>query len=172
MDVSSFEILPDDILYEIFRYLSPIAILQSFFSLNKHFSRVITNECLWNIHIDGSTMSLLMFNDYCHNVLKLIGSRIVSLRVTLTNTISGWSLVLSSFRYHQMTLLQRLHLIDIEPHVFDKFLRNDLVKQLHTLVVDVKDCSAFPGQVVEGAYLAKVRRQTLHKSIMELVVLV
>jgi len=161
MDVSSFEILPDDILYEIFRYLSPIAILQSFFSLNKHFSRVITNECLWNIHIDGSTMSLLMFNDYCHNVLKLIGSRIVSLRVTLTNTISGWSLVLSSFRYHQMTLLQRLHLIDIEPHVFDKFLRNDLVKQLHTLLIDVSPSNPFNRLQVEGIYLVKVRNELI-----------
>jgi len=161
MDVSSFEILPDDILYEIFRYLSPIAILQSFFSLNKHFSRVITNECLWNIHIDGSTMSLLMFNDYCHNVLKLIGSRIVSLRVTLTNTISGWSLVLSSFRYHQMTLLQRLHLIDIEPHVFDKFLRNDLVKQLHTLLIDVSPSNPFNRLQIEGIYLVKVRNELI-----------
>ncbi|UJR32547.1 hypothetical protein I4U23_020009 [Adineta vaga] len=52
-------------------------------------------------------MSLLMFNDYCHNVLNIIGSGIVSLRVTLTNTID---------------------LIDIEPHVFDKLLRSDLVK--------------------------------------------
>jgi len=161
MDVSSFEILPDDILYEIFRYLSPIAILQSFFSLNKHFSRVITNEYLWNIHIDGSTMSLLMFNDYCHNVLKLIGSRIVSLRVTLTNTIGGWSLVLSSFRYHQMTLLQRLHLIDIEPHVFDKFLRNDLVKQLHTLLIDVSPSNPFNRLQVEGIYLVKVRNELI-----------
>jgi hypothetical protein len=89
MSVSSFEILPDDILYEIFRYLSSIDVLQSFLLLSKRFSRVIRNEYLWHIHIDDSTMSLMMFNDHCHNVLKLIGSRIVSLRLTLINVIGG-----------------------------------------------------------------------------------
>jgi len=33
MSISSFEILPNDILYEIFAYLSPVDILQSFFSV-------------------------------------------------------------------------------------------------------------------------------------------
>src|ERR1700691_1778334 len=93
MSVSSFEILPDDILYEILHYLSSADVLQSFFSLNKRLSRVIVNEYLWHIHIGDSTMSLLMFNDHCHNVLKLIGGRVVSLRLTLINVIGGWSLV-------------------------------------------------------------------------------
>jgi hypothetical protein len=67
MSVSSFEILPDDILYEIFRYLSSIDVLQSFLLLSKRFSRVIRNEYLWHIHIGDSTMSLMMFNDQYHS---------------------------------------------------------------------------------------------------------
>ncbi len=157
MSVSSFEILPDDILYEIFRYLSPIDVLQSFLSLSKRFSRVIRNEYLWHIHIGDSTMSLMMFNDHCHNVLKLIGNRIVSLRVTLTNVIGGWSLISSSLQYHQTTLLQRLHLINIKPHEFDKLLRNHLIKQLHTLLVDVTPPNPFNRLQVEGIYLVKVK---------------
>ncbi|CAF1373545.1 unnamed protein product [Rotaria sordida] len=156
MSVSSFEILFDDILYEIFRYLSPVDILQSFFSLNKRLSRVIINEHLWHIHIGDSTMSLLMFNDHCHNILKLIGGRLVSLRLTLINVIGGWSFISSSFRYHQTTLLQRLHLIDIKPHEFDKLLRNHLIKQLHTLLVDVTPSNSFNCLQVEGIYLVKV----------------
>jgi hypothetical protein len=65
MSVSSFDILPEDILYEIFRYLSPIDVLQSFLLLSKRFSRVIRNEYLWHIHTGDSTMSLMMFNDHC-----------------------------------------------------------------------------------------------------------
>ncbi|CAF4267089.1 unnamed protein product, partial [Rotaria sordida] len=135
MSVSSFEILFDDILYEIFRYLSPVDILQSFFSLNKRLSRVIINEHLWHIHIGG---------------------RLVSLRLTLINVIGGWSFISSSFRYHQTTLLQRLHLIDIKPHEFDKLLRNHLIKQLHTLLVDVTPSNPFNCLQVEGIYLVKV----------------
>ncbi|CAF3381163.1 unnamed protein product [Rotaria sp. Silwood2] len=53
-------------------------------------------------------------------------------------------------------LLRRLHLIDIQPYEFDKLLSNRLIKQLHTLIVDVTDSNPFKYQVVEGAYLAKV----------------
>ncbi|CAF4189589.1 unnamed protein product [Rotaria sp. Silwood2] len=159
MSVSSFEILPDDILYEIFGYLSAVDVLQSFFSLTKRLSRMIIDEYLWHIHIGDSTMSLLMFNDHCQNVLKLIGSRVISLRLTLTNAIGGWSLISSSLGCHQTTLLQRLHLIDIKPHEFDKLLRNHLIKQLHTLLVDVTPSNPFHSLQVEGIYLVKVCSQ-------------
>ncbi|CAF3843521.1 unnamed protein product [Rotaria sp. Silwood1] len=156
MSVSLVEILPDDILYEIFRYLSSIDVLQSFLLLSKRFSRMIRNEYLWHIHIGDSTVSLMMFNDHCHNVLKLIGSRIVSLRLTLINVIGGWSLISSSLRNHQTKLLQRLHLIDIKPHEFDKLLCNHFIKQLHTLLVDVTPSNLFNCLQVEGIYLVKV----------------
>ncbi|CAF2135136.1 unnamed protein product [Rotaria magnacalcarata] len=157
MSVSSFAILPDDILYEIFLYLFPADVLQSFIILlSKRVSRVIRNEYLWRIHIGDSTRSLMMFNDQCHNVLKLIESRLVPLRVTLTNVIGGWSLISSSLRYHQTRLLQCLHLIDIKPHEFDKLLRDHFIKQLHTLLVDVTPSSPSICHQVEGSYLVKV----------------
>ncbi|CAF2134796.1 unnamed protein product [Rotaria magnacalcarata] len=96
MSVSSFEILPDDVLYEIFGYLSPIDILQSLFLLTKCLSRIISNEYLWHIHIGDTTMSLTMLNGQCQNILKLIGGRVVSLRVTLIDVIGEWSLISSS----------------------------------------------------------------------------
>ncbi|CAF4762911.1 unnamed protein product [Rotaria sp. Silwood2] len=159
MSYSSLEILPNDILYEIFRYLSPVDVIQSFFSLSKRLSRIIINEYLWHIRIGDSTMSLSMFNDHCQNVLKLIGGHVVSLRVILINVIGGWSLISSSLQYNQTTLLKRLHLIDIKPHEFDKLLRNPLIKQLHTLLVDVTTSNAFNYLQVEGVYLVKVRKQ-------------
>jgi hypothetical protein len=158
MMVSTFELLPADILFEIFHYLSPVDVLQSFLSLNKFFSRIVMYEYLWHIHIDNSTMSLSMFNDLCQNVLKLVGTRLVSLRVTLTNAIGGWSLVSSSLKYHKTTLLQRLHLINITPHEFDNLLRNPLIKGLHTLLVDVRSSNPFHYLDGEGVYLTKVRR--------------
>ncbi|CAF1641169.1 unnamed protein product [Rotaria magnacalcarata] len=89
-------------------------------------------------------------------MLKLIERRLVSLRITLNNAIGGWSLVSSSLQSHQTTLLRHLHLINIEPFEFDKLLFNRLVKQLHSLIVDVTIDSSFHDEVVEGAYLAKV----------------
>ncbi|CAF4498723.1 unnamed protein product, partial [Rotaria sp. Silwood2] len=90
------------------------------------------------------------------NILKLIGNRIVSLRLTLINVIGGWSLISSALQYHRTGLLQRLHLIDIKPPEFDKLLRNHFIKQLHTLLVDVTPFNPFNCLQVEGIYLAKV----------------
>lgn len=73
--------------------------------------------------------------------------------------IGGWSLVSSSLQYHQTPLLQRLHLIDIKPYEFDKILRSRLIKQLHTLLIDVTESNEFNYLKVEGVYLAKVRKQ-------------
>jgi hypothetical protein len=160
MVCSTFELLPVDVIFQIFDYLSPVEILQSFLSLNKHFSRIILHEYLWHIHIDGHRMSLSIFNYYCQNVLKLLRSRIVSLRITLTNIIGGWSFVSSSLNNHQTILFRRLHLIDIEQHEFDKLLNNHLIKQLDTLLVDVTAFS-FKNQIVEGAYLDKVTKLNL-----------
>jgi hypothetical protein len=159
MSISSFNALPVEILCKIFAYLSPVDILQSLFSLNQRLSRIISNEYIWNIHIGGTTMSLCMFNDQCENILKLIGSRVVSLRLTLTDAIGGWSLVAPNLQYYQITLLKRLHLIGIKPHEFDKLLRNHVVKHLHTLLVDVSPSSSFHGLEIEGVYLAKVRKE-------------
>ncbi|CAF2071159.1 unnamed protein product [Rotaria magnacalcarata] len=41
-------------------------------------------------------MSLTMLNGQCQNILKLIGGRVVSLRVTLIDVIGEWSLISSS----------------------------------------------------------------------------
>jgi hypothetical protein len=124
---------------------------------------------MWYIHNDGTKASLSMFKKFCENVLKLIGCRVVSIRLTLSNIIGGWSLVSSSLAYHRTTLLRRLHLIDIKPHEFDKLLRNSLIKQLHTLLIDLKEESKFNNQVVEGAYISKVRKKKLLRFITELV---
>ncbi|CAM4837847.1 unnamed protein product [Rotaria magnacalcarata] len=84
--------------------------------------RCLLSDCLtW---VGDNIMSLSMFSDLCQNVLKLIGSRVISLRIVLNNTVGGWSLISSALKFHQTTLLQRLHLIDIKPHAFDKLLRN------------------------------------------------
>jgi hypothetical protein len=158
MAVSTFQSLPVDVLFEIFGYLSPVNILQSFLSIDKRLSRILMYDYLWNIEIGNSTMSLSMFNDICQNVLRLIGNRVVSLRVILSNTIGGWSFVSSSLGYHQTTLLRHLHLIDIKPHEFDKLLRNHLIKRLHTLLVDLTVSNPFNYLETEGVYLTKVRR--------------
>ncbi|CAF4018988.1 unnamed protein product [Rotaria sp. Silwood1] len=113
-------------------------------------------QFLWHIHIDGDRMSLLTFNDFCENILKVVRHRVVSLRITFKHVVGGWSLVSSALKYHQTMLLRHVQLIDIQPYEFDKFLCNHLTKQLHTLIVDVTEHNPFNYQAMEGAYLAKV----------------
>ncbi|CAF2679788.1 unnamed protein product [Rotaria sp. Silwood2] len=159
MSVSKFEYLPVDIIFDIFDYLSPLEILQSFLLLNKRFSKIVMNEYLWHICIGDNIMSLSMFNNLCQNVLKLIGRRVVSLRITLSHVVGGWSLISSSLQCHQKILLQRLHLIDIKPHELDKLLCNHLIKQIHTLLIDMTSPNLFHDLKIEGVYLTKVCSQ-------------
>ncbi|CAF3816914.1 unnamed protein product [Rotaria sp. Silwood1] len=153
--VTMFEFLSIDVLYEICAYLSPVDILRSLASLNKRFSTIFMYQFLWHIHIDGDRMSLLTFNDFCENILKVVRHRVVSLRITFKHVVGGWSLVSSALKYHQTMLLRHVQLIDIQPYEFDKFLCNHLTKQLHTLIVDVTEHNPFNYQAMEGAYLAK-----------------
>ncbi|CAF2057908.1 unnamed protein product [Rotaria magnacalcarata] len=104
-------------------------------------------------------MSLSMFNNLCQNVLKFIGRRVVSFRITLSHVVGGWSLISSSLQFQQKILLQRLHLIDIKPHELDKLLSNHLIKQIHTLLIDVTPSNPFNDLKVEGVYLANVFSQ-------------
>lgn len=165
MFVNKFEYLPHDILFEIFDYLSPVEILQSFLSLNKSFSRILIKEYLWHIHIDGNTTSFSMFNNLCHDLLRLIRCRIISLRITLTNVINGWSIISPSLNQPKTTLLRRLHLIDIGPYAFNQLLNNHLIKQIHTLLVDVGCYSSFNSNAIEGKYLAKVSEPKLSRVV-------
>ncbi|CAF1136271.1 unnamed protein product [Adineta steineri] len=164
---TTFECLPVDVLFEIFAYLSPVNIVKSFLPLNKHFSRTIICEYLWHIDIGDNLTSLSIFNEFCQNALKLIGARVVSLRLRLNNVINGWSLVSSSLRFHKSRLLRHLHLIGITADEFNKLLRNHLIKELYTLTVDEAD----PGlhdQPVQGTYLAKVCSQLAQLQICQL----
>ncbi|CAF5046962.1 unnamed protein product, partial [Rotaria magnacalcarata] len=118
---------------------------------------MLMQEYLWRIRIDGDSMSISMFNDFCENILKVVKYRVISLRISFNNTIGGWSLVSSALKHYRTMLLQRLHLIDIQPYEFDKLLCNHSIKQLHTLIVDITESNPFNHQFVEGAYLAKER---------------
>lgn len=156
MSASTFESLPADVIFSVFQYLSPAEIIHSFLAATRRLAALITREYLWHINIDTSTMSLVTLDEFQRSILKTIGRRVVSLRLTLTNAIGGWALVSPSLRYHRNIPLQRLHLIDIEPHEFDRLLRSQLIKQLHTLLVHMTKYSLFNEQTAEGPYLAKV----------------
>ncbi|CAF1213477.1 unnamed protein product [Adineta steineri] len=162
---TTFECLPVDVLFEIFAYLSPVNIVKSFLPLNKHFSRTILCEYLWHIDIGDNLTSLSIFNQLCQDVLKLIGARIVSLRLRLNNVINGWSLVSSSLRFHKSRLLRHLHLINITADEFNKLLHSHLIKELYTLTLDEVDPD-LKDQPMEGAYLAKIRIFMMTMSVM------
>ena len=155
--MSTLESLSVEVFFEIFTYLSAADVLQSFSSLNTHFTTILTSQYLWHIHIGGGHMSFSMFADYCQHVLGVVSARVASLRVILSRTIGGWSLVASAMRMHQVTMLRRLHLLDITSHEFKNLLRSPLLKQLRTLLIDLTQDKPFRKQIIEGAYLSEVR---------------
>jgi len=161
MTISTFESLSVELFFEIFAYLSFLDILQSFSSLNTYFKTIVNSGYLWHIHIGDGHMSFSMFSDHCQRILEVIGARVVSLRITLSHTIGGWSLVASVMQRHRTTMLQRLHLIDIKQHEFKKLLRSSLLRHLHTLLIDRISNDMFPRQEVESVDLFEVRNLVL-----------
>ena len=52
MSVNMFEMLPVNVFFEIFLYLSASDALQSFGALDKYFSRIVIRDNLWHISLD------------------------------------------------------------------------------------------------------------------------
>jgi hypothetical protein len=67
---------------------------------------------MWHIHISDERMSLLILNHFCQHVLRFIRKRVMSLRLTLTNIIGGWSLISSSLKYHISLVFNHMNLIN------------------------------------------------------------
>ncbi|CAF1383416.1 unnamed protein product [Rotaria sordida] len=99
MSVNSFEILPDDILYEIFSYLSPVDILQSFL-LTKRLSRVCSRMPLLKI-------CRLPFNHDDGNVNK-IENYSLKYQITLPNLLSRNHLRTLTIGIHTSRFIERL----------------------------------------------------------------
>jgi hypothetical protein len=84
---SMLEILPDEILLEVCKYLSCVEILQSFFGLNTRMTNMITE---YRQHVSLHNASITQYLYLSNNVLPQIGSHIRSL------TIDYWYSVLQN----------------------------------------------------------------------------
>jgi hypothetical protein len=119
------EILPDEILLELCKYLSCVEILQSFFGLNSRMTNMITQYCQ---HVSLRNASFTQCSYLCNNVLPQIGSHICSL------TIHCWYAVLQNKLFtktdgRKMSImfphLEKIHLVEFD--------HDQLVHFFHTL---------------------------------------
>ncbi|CAF2576793.1 unnamed protein product [Rotaria sp. Silwood2] len=120
--VSSLHVLPDEILLEIYKYLSNVHVICSFYGLNKRFNTCITG---YYRHISLTDVTCNQFHELCRSILPNIGSQIRSLLISNCRSVLQGK-IFSQYFSHQMSKifpnLQKLTLICFTADELDKFL--------------------------------------------------
>jgi AAA+ ATPase superfamily predicted ATPase len=111
----NFELLPNEIILDLFEYFSTIHLFHAFFGLNSRFNKLISQQ-FQKFHLDFLFISKTNFNHFCQNYLPSIIDRIISLRLSNdNNTPQQIELFLShNYRLRQFTHLQSISLLHLQ----------------------------------------------------------
>jgi len=132
-----FELIPNEILIEIFEYLSIYDILNSFNQLNKHFNEILRRIPL---HLKFANIQKCLFDKFCQLLLSNpeIKNQIYSLKLSNKETPGQIKTFLSLFSLDDFPYLHSLTLI----HIHDNILQNLtlILPQLHSFhLIDSND---------------------------------
>ncbi|CAF1353808.1 unnamed protein product [Rotaria sp. Silwood1] len=120
--VSSFLVLPDEILLEIYKYLLNAHVLYSFYGLNERLNTCITGYCR---HISLTDVTCNQFHHLCRSILPEIGFQIRSLLISNCRSVLQGK-IFSQYFSHQMSTifpnLQKLILVCFTADELDIFL--------------------------------------------------
>jgi len=122
-NITYFEDLSNDVIYEIFEFLDYFHAYKAFFNLNLRFRNLIINSTL-PIQINISSMSRSDFNSYNTDIIKTGRHRINSLRITnplIYDLVSSPFFILSTF-------------VQLERLFIDKIESNNLQNLVHELI--------------------------------------
>jgi hypothetical protein len=108
-----FELLPDEIIIESFRYLNAPYMFYSFDRLNYRFYSVIRNSPL---RLNFEQLKKFQFNDFCQSILSNpeIKQNIISLQLSNIGTSGQIQSFLSLFPLNEFINLRLLSLIDMQ----------------------------------------------------------
>lgn len=130
MDAASFELLPDEIILHICRYLRGADILYSLYNLNNRLNRTITE---YRYHVNLMSVSHLQF-EYCvSNILPKIGSTI---RTFILN--GNWETIISKTLF---SILFEPSLSLLFPNIEKLILKWFTSERLLWFVTHLQNCS-------------------------------
>jgi hypothetical protein len=153
---STLEILPDEILLEVCKYLLCSDVLHSFIGLNNRMTRMIAQ---YRYHLSFHKTSISKFNYLCVNVLPQIGHQIRSLVVDCSYSVLQDRLFLKYFSEKMCIIFPNLERISLIAYEHD-----DLVAFLNILddlnhLIEIRLYNLFTIQRPQQPALARLLMQ-------------
>ncbi|CAF3924113.1 unnamed protein product [Rotaria sp. Silwood1] len=119
----NFELLPNEIILDLFEYLSLIDLFRGFFALNFRFNKLLYQQ-FQKYHLDFRLISKTNFNNICQYYLSSITGQIISLHLSNDDDTPQ---EIELFPYHDdYQLCQLIHLQSISYPIFH--LNKHLIK--------------------------------------------
>ena len=100
--------MPDEILLEIFEYVSCDDLIPSFYNLNQRLNSIINSL---NFHLDLSNVQQKTFRYVCNEILSKFSRQILSLKLSNKKTIDGIKFFLEQTKINDRLQLKQLILI-------------------------------------------------------------
>ncbi|CAF1311108.1 unnamed protein product [Didymodactylos carnosus] len=149
--MSNFEILPNELLFDIFKYLTSFELYHTFYNLNYRFNSLFKYI---DQHFDLTTeyLSYLKFKYYCQNIIPLSINQICSLKLSNENTIDAIKLFYSIFNFEKLLKLKTLILI--KPNSID--LKYIIPKLLYIKKLSIISGDFFTNDNIERELLLKL----------------
>jgi hypothetical protein len=140
-NISTLEMLPDEILLEVCKYLLCNDILQSFFGLNRRMTQMITQ---YRHHVSLYKTSISKFDYLRTNVLPQIGSQIRSLFIDCCYSVLQDELFFEHFGEKMFMIFPQLERISIISYQHEQLLA--LLTNLSGLdhLIEIRLYSLFP----------------------------
>ncbi|CAF3382617.1 unnamed protein product [Rotaria sp. Silwood2] len=126
---STLEMLPDEILLEVCKYLLCSDILQSFMGLNRRMTHMITQ---YRHHVSFYKASILTSDYLCINILPQIGSHVRSLVIDRNYSSLQDELFIEHFGKKMSMIFPKLERISLTYYEHDRFLT--FLDALHDLI--------------------------------------
>jgi hypothetical protein len=153
---STLEILPDEILLEVCKYLLCGDVLHSFMGLNYRMTRMIAH---YRHHLSFHKTSISIFDSLCRNIVPQIGHQIRSLMIDCCYSLLQDKLFLKYFSDKMSLIFPKLERIDLIA-----FSHDELVAFLNTLhdmnhLVEIRLDSLFPIQRLQQPSVVRLLMQ-------------
>ncbi|CAF0905732.1 unnamed protein product [Rotaria sordida] len=137
----NLESMPDEIILEIFDYISSCDLIYSFYNLNQRFNSIIDGI---HLHLDLSYVQQKKFLFTCHYILPNFSQQIYSIKLSNKQTIDGINYYLEQSKYYQQEQMKTLILIEPTIEQFIKlipcfpFLRTLIIKTTDYLIIPIE----------------------------------
>ena len=166
-DLSTFELLPDEIFLEIYRYLLCSDILYSFMNLNQRFTRTLAH---YRYHLTFHKTSIDKFHSICTTIIPQIGFQIRSLVLDCCYSVIQHPLFIRYFG-DKMSLifpnLERISLVSYQSEQLQAFLQT--LNNLQSLV-EIQLYSLFPIEESQQFSLTRVLFQANNRRLTTIII--